>query len=195
MVADPIDVALIVTDVFRQLGIPYLIAGSLASSFHGEIRATLDVDMVAEMRECDADRLLAAVSDRFYANRDAILSAIRHHRGFNLIHLETLIKVDVYVPAPSAAHLSEMKRGREEEIADNPTRSARVASAEDVVLFKLDWFRQGGGVSERQWRDVLGVLKVQGSRLDLAYLRSMAGPMGLSELLEQVLAESELTGS
>jgi hypothetical protein len=75
-------------------------------------------------------------------------------------------------------------------IATDPERTAYVASAEDTVLTKLEWYRMGSEVSERQWRDVLGVLKVQAERLDLAYLRRWAAALGVADLLEQALSQA-----
>ena len=79
---------------------------------------------------------------------------------------------------------------RIEVIATDPERTAYVATAEDTILAKLEWYRMGGGVSERQWRDVLGVMKVQADRLDLAYLRQWADQLNVSDLLERALTEA-----
>ena len=76
-------------------------------------------------------------------------------------------------------------------MANDPERKAYVTTAEDIVLAKLEWYRLGGGVSDRQWRDILGVLKVQAGRLDLDYLQEWAVELGVADLLQRASKESE----
>jgi hypothetical protein len=98
-----------------------------------------------------------------------------------------LVKVDLFVAKARAFDRSQRARRQRVLLSEEPERYAYVASAEDTVLAKLEWFRLGGGVADRQWRDVLGVFLVRGERLDLDYLRKMAAELGVSDLLEQVL--------
>jgi hypothetical protein len=176
---EPIAVTLLVIDALDALGVPYLIGGSLASAVHGVLRATLDTDLVAR-----------ALGGTFYVDAESIREAVLHRRSFNIIHLETMFKVDVFVVKERSFHHSQMERRMAQVIATDPDRTAYVATAEDTILAKLEWYRTGGDVSERQWRDVLGVMKVQADRLDLAYLRQWAAQLNVSDLLERAIKEA-----
>jgi len=190
MSSDPIRVTLLVVEALEKLGVPYLIGGSLASSVHGIARATMDADLVADLRSEHAEPLASLLRETFYVDAEMIREAVRAHRSFNVIHLETMFKVDVFILGTGTFQRKEFSRRRSEIIAVEPERTAYIATPEDIVLSKLDWYRQGGQVSDRQWRDVLGVLKVQGDRLDLSYMRRWAVSLGLEQLLERALAET-----
>jgi hypothetical protein len=125
----------------------------------------------------------------FYVDAQAVEDAITHRSSFNVIHLETMFKVDVFIPKRRPFDQAQLDRRILQVIATDPERTAYMASAEDTILAKLDWYRQGGQVSERQWRDVLGVLRVQGDSLDMDYLRRQAAALGIADLLEQSLAQ------
>lgn len=189
MLPESIAVTLQVAEILERLGVPYLIGGSVASTTHGIMRSTVDVDLLADLRPEHIPPLAAALSGAFYLDTQAIQEALARRSSFNLIHLETMFKVDVFLPHGRAFDQSQMKRRTAQVLTHDPERAAYLASAEDTILAKLDWYRQGGEVSERQWRDVLGVLKVQTGRLDLAYLRQWAMELGVSALLERALEE------
>ena len=188
MLPEPMAVTLLVIQALDALGVPYLIGGSLASAVHGVARATADVDLVADLRPEHARPLAQALEGAFYVDAESIHDAIRRHSSFNLIHLETMFKVDVFVRKQRPFDQAQFDRRVAQVIVSEPERTAYVASAEDIVLAKLEWFRIGGEVSERQWRDVLGVLKVQGERLDRDYLRRWAVVLKVSDLLERALS-------
>lgn len=190
MPADPITVTLLVTRELERLGVPYLIGGSLASAVHGVYRATADADVVADLRPAQANPLAQALAGAFYVDEESIAEAIRHRRSFNVIHLDTMFKVDIFVSQARPFDRSQFERRVRQVVATDPERFGYFASAEDTVLAKLEWYRLGGEVSERQWRDILGVLKVQGEQLDLAYVRHWAGELTVMDLLEKALAES-----
>jgi hypothetical protein len=190
MLTEQIAVTMIVADALDALGVPYAIGGSFASALHGVMRATMDADMVADLRLEHAEPLAQALGDAFYADAEMMRDAVRRHRSFNVIHLETMFKVDVFVAKPRAFDRSQLARRQLHLLSEDPERRAYVATAEDIVLSKLEWYRMGGEVSDRQWRDVLGVLKVQGDRLDRDYLRRMATELGVSDLLKQAFGEA-----
>lgn len=178
-----------VAAVFESLGIPYYLAGSVISSLYGIARATADVDVVAELRREHAPAIAAALAPTYYVDEDMIVDAIARRSMFNVIHLATMLKVDVYV-AGEPFDRSALERRRRDSLTTSPAAPAlAVATAEDVVLHKLRWFRDGGGMSDRQWGDILGVLRVQRS-LDLVFMRQWAVELAVADLLERALVES-----
>ena len=190
MLAEPIAVTLLVIEALEALDVPYLIGGSLASAVHGVARATVDTDLVADLRPEHAELLAQALSDAFYVDVEAIRDGIHRRSSFNVIHLETMFKVDVFVHKRRPFDQAQFKRRTDQVVATDPERTAYIASAEDTVLTKLEWYRMDGEVSDRQWRDVLGVLKVQGERLDPDYLHLWATELGIADLLERALTEA-----
>ncbi len=189
MISEPIAVTLLVIDALEKLGVRYLIGGSLASALYGVPRATMDADVVADLQLEHAESLARALTPSFYADAKMIRDAIRQQRGFNVIHLETAFKVDVFVRKKRAFDESQFARRVNLVVATEPERTAFVASAEDTILAKLEWYRMGGETSEHQWRDVLGMVKVQGERLEMEYLRQGAVQLGVADLLEKILRE------
>ena len=182
-----------VIEAFDKLGIAYSIGGSVASSSYGIARATMDVDIVADIRTVHASRLVEWLSMIYYIDEDMILNAISRQSSFNLIHLETMIKVDVFILKNEPYHQTAHQRRRQDTLEDSPdTPQFYFVSAEDIVLSKLDWYRLTGETSERQWGDVLGVLKVQDALLDQAYLEHWASVLRLSPLLHKALSDAGL---
>jgi len=176
---------------FSQLGIPYEIGGSVASSACGIPRTTLDVDLVTELRPDHVDALVAAVQQEYYVDACAVREAIDHHACFNLIHLETMLKVDVFILKSRRYDQEAFQRRKKDLLGVAPDSDEfYFASPEDVVLNKLEWFRMGNRVSERQWMDVMGVIKVQGDVLDVEYLRKWAKDLEVADLLEDALHEA-----
>lgn len=183
-------VTLRVTAVLEELGIPYVIGGSLAGAVHGVARSTLDADLVANITPEQVPTLVEQLQGEFYISAEALYEAIARRTSSNLIHFATMFKVDLFIPKLRPFDLEELARGEYRQVTADSERSAMVATAEDTILAKLEWHRQGGELSERQWRDVLGILRVQGDRLDGEYLRRMAGELGVSDLWERALAEA-----
>lgn len=190
MTPEWIVVILEVTEVLDELGVPYCICGSGASIVHGVVRATIDCDLVADLKPEHIDVLTAKLNDDFYIEPDSIRQAIAQNRSFNLIHQKTMFKVDIFIPKPRPFDQSQLARRENKIIAHDPDCKAWIASAEDTVLAKLEWYRLGNEISERQWRDVLGVLKTKAGMLNLEYMQTMAASMQISDLLKRALEES-----
>ena len=188
--SNQIEVILRVTALFEQMQIRYLVGGSIASSLQGFSRATADVDIVADLRAEHVAPLYAALKDEFYVDDQAMRRAVSMRSTFNLIHSDIFFKVDVYIPQNDEFGQRQLERARRETLMPGEAGGVYIASPEDTVLTKLRWYRRGGEVSERQLSDVLGVLKVQGERLDLEYLRGWADSLGVLDLLEQLLKEA-----
>jgi hypothetical protein len=189
MLPEPIAVMQKVIEVLDRLGVPYLVGGSFASSIYGTYRATADVDLVADLRFEHITTLVKALSDQFYIDEDSVRDAIRLRRSFSAIHLATSFKVDVFIPQQRPYSPAQFQRRVRQTIWTDPEYAVYLASAEDNLLAKLEWYRLGGEVSDRQWRDILGVIKTQGERLDFAYLHQWAAALNVADLLEKALLE------
>lgn len=190
--ADPVDALTPVIDTLEQLGVRYHVGGSLASSAYGLPRASADVDLVADLRSDHVDPFVHRLEGEYYVHKDSVLEAIERRGSFNVIHLDTMVKVDVFLPEARPFDQQELSRAqlRTLDVREN-ARAFFVKSAEDIVLRKLSWYRAGGEVSERQWSDVVGVLKVQAGRLDGGYLTRWATELKIDDLLERALADTK----
>lgn len=187
---EPIEVTLKVTGILEKLGIPYFIGGSLASTLYGMLRTTQDSDVIAEMRSEHIQPFLTALQNEFFIDEEMIADAVHRNSSFNIIHRETMFKVDVFIPRPRPFQKSQLARAQRQTFDLEPRISANFASAEDANLSKLEWYRRGGEISERQWRDILGVLKTREGGLDLDYLQKWANKLKVNDLLERALKES-----
>jgi hypothetical protein len=184
---DSLAVALEVIDAFESMEIPYHVGGSWASSIHGVPRQTFDIDIVADLSITHVPGMMDRLQPRFYVDADAVRNAIETHSSFNVIHLRSGFKVDVFTLGESDFDRVEFERRQEQQILEDPPRRVFVKSPEDIVLRKLQWFDMGGGVSDRQWTDAVGVLKVQAERLDLRHLRRWAEHLDITDLLERAI--------
>lgn len=179
-----------VADALEALGVPYRVGGSVASSAFGIARTTLDIDLVADLRAAHVAPFVARLEADYYIDADMIHDAIRRRASFNLVHLATMLKVDVFVLGHRPFDRAAFDRVVEEPLGDDRGRSFPLTTPEDIVIHKLDWYRLGGCVSQRQWSDVLGVLKLRSDALDRAHLARWAEELGLTDLLSRALAEA-----
>jgi hypothetical protein len=189
---DHLAVAVATARIFERTGIAYALGGSVASAFVGEMRTTMDVDFAVEMSRHQVGAFVDAAESEFFVQREAVEESVRLHRLFTLLHRKRGVKVDVHVVPDRPIYRAEIERARWTTILRATKDEIRVATPEDVILQKLLWFRSGGGVSEHQWRDVLGVFKVRRRALDFGYLRKWAREEDILDLLQRALRESGL---
>ncbi|MCC6605658.1 MAG: hypothetical protein IT327_20795 [Anaerolineae bacterium] len=188
MTPEPILVTLRITQTLESLNIPYLIGGSFASTAYGRIRTTQDVDIVTDLTAEQVPPFLTAVQQDFYADEQMMLSAIERRSHFNLIHLETMFKVDIFVPKKRPFDQEQLARRVKRPLDKEGANTAYFASAEDTILAKFEWYRLGGEQSERQWLDILSILTLQKTNLDHAYLQKWAEALQVEDLLNRALA-------
>jgi predicted nucleotidyltransferase len=186
----PLEVLLDFTLVLAELGIQYVVVGSFASSARGFQRATRDVDILAKIGLEQVESIYERLTGRYYVDRLSIRSAVLNRSHFNAIHLASMFKVDVFVPSDSdRLSQQQLHRHLPEKLSPDSDAIVYMATAEDTLLAKLIWYRKGHQVSDRQWADVLGIIRLQGERLDLVYLEDWAAQLGLTELLNRALDE------
>ena len=180
-----------VVDALDALGVRYRVGGSVASSALGVPRSTLDVDVACELRSHHVDAFVARLIDAYYVDADMVRDAITRESCFNVIHLATMLKVDLFVrrsrPFEDVAFERVVRRSL--EVTPN-AREFDLTSPEDIILHKLEWYRAGGGVSDRQWHDIVGVLAIQAEQLDREYLAHWATELDVEDLLVRALSEA-----
>lgn len=176
--------------LFNELGISYYICGSIASSAYGTSRATQDIDLVSDIPEISVNILVNKLSSEYFIDGEMIREAIKSKSSFNLIHLKTMMKLDVFILRNDMFHKMTNKR-KIEDTLDKDENSIKVflISPEDIILSKLDWYVKGNEVSERQWMDIIGVIKIQKNNLDLQYLKQWATELKVDNLLNKAFVE------
>jgi hypothetical protein len=168
---------------FERLQIPYLITGSVASMAYGEPRLTNDIDLVAAIQAKHVTDLLAAFPpSTFYLSDEAIRSAIAHHTQFNIIHPTSGLKIDVMVRKDTPFDRSRFARAR--TLRPNESYSAAFASAEDVIIKKMEYYKDGG--SEKHLRDITGMLKITGKEIDQNYITEWVDRLGLRPIWDMI---------
>ncbi len=189
--ADALAAMMPVIAEFERLGIEYYVGGSIASSLFGVGRSTLDVDIVAALAETKVDALVQRLHAIYYIDANMIREAIHRRSCFNLVHLTTSYKIDVFILKDREFDRQSMTRRRSETLYDeDKSYQINLSSPEDILLAKLEWYRLGDEISDKQWNDILGILKVQGGALDRAYLEKWAAELGVIDLLERALNEA-----
>ncbi|HEY9852993.1 MAG TPA: hypothetical protein V6D28_26210 [Leptolyngbyaceae cyanobacterium] len=193
IIEDPIWLANQLASVLTSLNIPYYVRGSVASSLQGEVRFTEDLDLVINIQTNQVQSLINALAEQFYISEVAVEDAMSGRTSlFNVIHLTTTEKADIFVMKDDDFSHSKMSRHQLHCPDDDISRSFYLCTPEDTVLQKLLWFRMTKNESQKQWRDILGVLKLQGEQLDFEYLQRWAISLNLTELLAQALREAGL---
>jgi hypothetical protein len=185
---DEYGVALRVAAVLDDLGIEYALGGSLATSLQGEPRATNDVDFAVRLEEHQVDALVDRLGPDFVIDAEGRRTAVRRQRSHQFYFLPLVLKIDFFVRGATPFDRSEFARRIRVPLGEH--RSLCAASPEDNVLRKLAWFRDGGEVSDRQWRDILGVLRVSGPVLDRSYLEQWAAELKVGDLLARALEQA-----
>lgn len=174
--------------VLDALAIRYRVVGSLASTAYGEPRFTNDIDVVVDLPPETVEAFCGSFPpEEFYCYANAVREAVQTRHQFNIIHYESGIKIDVFIPEPGPAHEAFLARGR--RIPVPPGSHTWFASPEDVILKKLEYFREGG--SEKHIRDIAGILKIQAERIDRACIADQARSLGLDETWSDVLRRIE----
>jgi len=189
---EPLQVLQLVVSKLNELRVPYMGGGSIASSVYGPPRTTQDADLVIELTRNQIDPFIQAVLPEFYVDRGLIERAVAERSSFNIIHLKSSFKIDFFILRQESFHLGAFQRRQLREVDPYSGVWAYLQSAEDTLLHKLSRYRQGGCVSENQWRDALGILKGQEERLDWLYLRRWAQELQIQDLLEQARQEANL---
>jgi hypothetical protein len=179
-----------VLDAFRRMNLLFAVGGSWASSIHGEPRLSNDADVTVEPFPGREEEFLRSFGDDWYFSIDAIREANQNRSAFNMLYTAAGFKVDVFVQKLRPFDRLLIARRVLGSVPDVPGETLEVVSPEDSILLKLEWYRLGGGISDQQWRDILGIFKTQKDRLDDAYLDQWAAALGVSDLLQQARADA-----
>ncbi len=170
-----------------QLGIPYVLVGSFASSIHGMYRSTADIDILADIKTEQVHPLYEALRDSFYVDKHVMRDAVTKRRSFNAIHFDCVFKVDFFVAKSDDFTLAQLDRRQLRRISPDRDGAVYVATAEDTILAKLRWYQAGNETSNNQWNDVLGILGTSTHTLDFDYLRNWAEKFDIADLLEKAI--------
>lgn len=179
-----------VANILEQQGINYVLVGSLASSMHGMYRSTADIDILADVKPDQVRPLLDALQNRFYVDELAVRQAIDRHGSFNAIHFDSVFKVDIFIPKADDFASMQLARRELRHISPDIEQKIYVATAEDTILAKLRWYREGQEVSDTQWGDVVGMIGAASRTLDDAYLREWGEKLGVVDLLERAIEQA-----
>lgn len=189
-------VALLITDMLERLSIPYAVEGSLADSDYGLARSTLDAHIIADMRLEHVEPFVSALSGDFYADHHSIEDAIERRGTFTLVHYASKFNVDIVMPKFRPFDQMQLKRRRALVVSTDPPQQISVTSPEDAVLSKLERYRGPDAAAEqapllapRLITEVGRMLRAQGDKLDLDYLRRWAKELKVEDLLERALQQ------
>ena len=180
------------TDALDDLKIDYAIGGSIASSLYGKVRFTQDVDITVAAFGEKAEQLYNVLKENCYISKDAMYQAISNRSSFNIIHLKSAFKIDIFIRKDVDFHRQLFLRRQKVRLDESIEHLFDIVSAEDIVLLKLQWYKSAGCISERQWSDILGVLSVQARALDMKYLKSCSEKLGFSDIFNRAIQESKI---
>jgi hypothetical protein len=178
------------TDALDDLKIDYAIGGSIASSLYGKVRFTQDADVTVTPFRDKAEQLYHVLQQDFYISKNAMREALSSRASFNIIHLKSAFKIDIFIQKDDDFHRRMFIRRKKVQLDESVNHLFDVVSAEDIILLKLQWYQSCGCVSEHQWSDVLGVLAVQSDLLDMQYLRTYSEELGLGDVLQKAMDEA-----
>lgn len=181
----PSEFLIFISGTLERIGIPYHVGGSVASSAHGMYRASADIDFVIDPTSEQLELLACALEAEYYLSRPAMAEAFARRSAFNAIHNVTSFKLDFFLKGTDPFDSEELRRSITQEVGSDPRHSIQIKSAEDTILRKLQWYRDGGSVSDRQWQDVLAILASMRGSLDEAHLDRWARELGVTDLLDE----------
>lgn len=187
MTVGPLGLAIEFGALLEGLGIRYALGGSVASSLLGEPRTTVDVDFAVKLDAKELEQILNLIGTEFHVPIESARAAVEARTSFNLINKATGIKIDIFVVGGDSLDRRQLDRRKSMLVRRDPRAELWVTSAEDQILRKIAWYRDGGEVSDRQWRDIVGLLRTQRSNLDFDDLRSAATEFGLEALLQRAM--------
>jgi hypothetical protein len=176
-----------VAAVLEHQSIRYVLVGSFASSIHGIYRSTADIDVLADIKAEQVHPLFEALRKSFYVDEQVMRNAVAQRRSFNAIHFDSVFKVDFFISKSDEFARVQLDRRELRRISPDKNEAVYVASAEDTILAKLQWYRAGNETSNNQWNDVLGIFGTSEHELDFDYLRFWAEKLGLTDLLEKAI--------
>ena len=184
--SDPFDLACELHSIFDRIGVDYFVTGGVAACCHGEPRATVDLDLVIQIELEDMDILGATLSESGFYVPDINLENVASgtEKSLNIIHQQKCTKADLIIMSMGAFDISRMSRREFVE------PGFYVCSAEDTILKKLNWSKRSQ--SEKQWRDVQTILRIQGDSLDFEYMTRWATTLTVAEELQEALADAGL---
>jgi len=186
-----LELVILVGEILERHGVSYALGGSLASSFFGMPRSTIDVDLAVDVPIAAHDALLEDLGTVFSVPEDSARAALEGAGSFNLLGDGGLAKVDLFVLGSGHLDRWQIERRVRVELA-GAGAVLWVSAPAEQVLRKLEWFRAGGEQSDRQWSDVLGILRSSGPDIDIQRLRHDADLIGLGDLVERALADGGL---
>jgi hypothetical protein len=186
---DVIDVALLVARALDEVGAEYFVGGSVASSLQGEPRATNDIDFVVSLPARRVDAFAKALGSEFEVDEEMLKDALRRASCANIFYLPWVTKIDLFGLGNTAFDEAEFSRRSRVRVRATG-EELFLKSPEDTVLRKLLWFRQGGEVSDKQWRDIVEVLRVSAAQITQAYLDAWAVRLSVTDLLTRARAEA-----
>jgi hypothetical protein len=178
-----------VIEALEHLDLRYYLSGSIACSVYGLPRGAQDIDLVADIQAEHVSPLVKHLPGAYIVNKQACYDAIAQRSAFSLLHLSSLVKVDIILPHGTSFDSLVSQRTQQLSLLEE-YQPIWIASPEDVALMRLEWYRNSEAATDDQWNDILGVLKVQAPTLDLKYLHHVAQTLNLSDLLEQALLDA-----